>query len=220
MRWLVVMVVLFMARAATAATAPDPSAPPVLPPARPNEGGLGAAQVLLGTGVVVLSEAAMLAGNAQEHADLAVPIVLIGPLIGGFVVCGVGASSKAYEGRCAPAVGGAYVGALLAVPAAFLGCYLNKGSSSGGDNGSPCAAGALVGGSIAYVIGTGVGATVGWHAGKRPRRERARALAALAPPPALTAAPANDAWPELRSRPAASAPQGTPLMLSLLSLRF
>jgi hypothetical protein len=214
MRWLVVVVVvLLVARTAVAAPPPDVR--------RPNESGLGAAQLLLGTGVVLLSELAMLKGADETHADfLAIPVVAIGPLIGGFVVCGIGSASRAYEGRCGPAVGGAYIGALIAIPAGFVGCYVNQGSSGGGDAGSPCAAGAIVAASVAYVIGTGVGACVGWHYGKRPRGERPPAVAAPAPAAIVPEASAADAWPELRARPAASGPQGTRLSLSLLSLRF
>jgi hypothetical protein len=200
----------------------DQQPPPFLGPTesqnrpRPSESGLAAGQIAASSAVVFVGELAMVAAVSHGGvSQLGVPALALGPLLGGLVVCGIGSASTAYQGRCGPAIGGAYIGALLFVPAAFIGCSLDHGS--GGDYGDACLVGAILGGVVGYVIGTSVGATVGWHLGKRPRGERPSALAA---PPTFPVASANDAWPELRGRPAASGPQGTRVSLSLLSLSF
>jgi hypothetical protein len=181
---------------------------------------MAAGQIVAGSLIVFLGEAGMLAAAARtDSSQLVASALALGPLLGGFVVCGVGSSSKVYEGSCGPAIGGAYLGALLAIPAAYIGCSLDRGSG-GPDSGDVCLGGAILGAAAGYVFGTSIGATVGWHLGKRPRGERPPAIAAMAAPATLTGAPASDAWPELRGRPAASAPQGTRVSFSLLSLQF
>jgi hypothetical protein len=181
---------------------------------------MAAGQIAAGSAVVFLGELTMLVAAAKAGASQAiVPALALGPLLGGFVVCGIGSASTAYEGRCGPAIGGAYIGMLLAIPAAYIGCALDRGSG-GPDGDDACLGGAILGAIAGYVIGTSVGATVGWHLGKRPRGARPPAYAPLAPPAPFTVAPASDAWPELRGRPAASGPQGTRVSLSLLSVQF
>jgi hypothetical protein len=100
----------------------------------------------------------------------------LAPALVGLAVCGVG-DSRDYEGRCAPAVGGAYIGgAIGALPGALVGMLaLECGGDHDGNPDPACAAGAVIGGLAGWAIGSVVGATVGWHNGKRPRPGTLRA---------------------------------------------
>jgi len=174
-------------------------APPP-PPSGPPEIGLAFVQTALGTGAMFLGVAAVVVG-ARANATLGGAAILAGPALAGWVVCGLGRTSADYEGSCVAPVVGAYVGALLAIPAAAVGCRLDH--SSGGDNDTGCIGGAIVGFLLGYFVGAPLGATILWHAAKHPR------------------SPDAQAWLDLDRHPADRAPiAGTRLSTTLLALAF
>jgi hypothetical protein len=118
------------------------------------------------------------------YASLGVGALL--PAAVGMAVCGVGTTSKVYDGRCFPTVGGAYIGALGVLPGALVGLLLgcSSGSSSTPSSGDgqtglqgldDCAVGAAVGAALGLTIGTLVGAYNGWRIFKRPKPGTLRA---------------------------------------------
>ena len=138
------------------------------------------------------------------------------PAIGGEAVCAVGRWSRSYDGSCAPAVIGGYLGAI--VLGAGLGLYfvstrVLEFEDDGGTNDEiNFVAGAFVGG----IVGTAIGATIGWHLGKHLRD--AGVTVSLSTPP-LPPPAAMAEWPELRAR-AIAAPTGLAVNLPLLAVRF
>jgi len=179
---------------------PASEAPPVVgPPPVPGrpvshdpDEGLGAKQI--GMGFLTLAATGLLGYGmfvAADHADSetlaygALSLGALAPAGVGIAVCAVGAGSKLYDGRCVPSVGGAYIGALGAIPGTLLGLLAScSGSSSSsspsGDGGDlsgldACIVGTVVGGAIGYTIGTLVGAYSGWHIFKRPKPGTLRA---------------------------------------------
>jgi hypothetical protein len=177
--------------------------------------GLGIAQIFVGsfatfgTALVV----AFIAAGANSG-----PIALVGilatPAVGGLVVCGMGGTSKQYDGDCGPAIGSAYLGALtLGISLAYVGATQFAPNSS--DGGVDSAIGAALGAALGLIVGTAVGATIGWHVSKHPRKQSV--ALALGPPPPPPAALAS--WWDLQARPTAErAP--TSIGVPLLSLRF
>ena len=90
-----------------------------------------AAAGLLGYGVFVAADHA----DSAELAYAALGLGAVAPAGVGIAVCQVGGTGKLYDGRCVPAVGGAYIGALSAIPGVLLGMLASCSSSSnGGDD--------------------------------------------------------------------------------------
>jgi hypothetical protein len=185
--------------------------PPPGPP--PSEGGLGAVQVVTGTlGMLLITFPIVLVASYAGGA-LGVPALLAGPAIGGSIVCAVGRKSAYYEGGCGPAIAGAYLGALTAIPLAYYGCMSDHSDSDFG-----CIGGLLLGFAAGYFVGTAAGATIGWHLGKTPRARIGHAALSAPPPP-----PPADDWPELRRRPAITGlagREGPRVAVPLLALSF
>ncbi len=197
---------------------PAPTPTPAPNPAPAGEGGLMVAQILLGTLATVGTGATttLLFGGLDV-----VPLVYLGlavtPAIGSETVCAVGRWSRSYDGSCAPALVGGYLGAIIA--GGGLGLYLASihalGSGPDGESNDPIAF--LLGAVLGGTVGTAAGATIGWYFGKRLRDE-ARVTVSLSAPP-LPPPAALAAWPELRARPLA-APTGLTVDLPLLAVRF
>ena len=102
------------------------------------------------------------------------------PAAVGMAVCQVGTTSKVYDGRCVPTLGGAYIGALGVLPGLLLGvlagCSSSSSSQSSGDDNSvglegldSCVTNAVIGGALGLTIGTLVGAYSGWRIFRRPK---------------------------------------------------
>lgn len=177
---------------------PARASPPAVEAPRPApadaDAGLGAKQV--GTGFLALLAGGGLGvglfylADREDSSTLAYASLGVGALIPaavGMAVCGVGTTSKLYDGRCVPTVGGAYIGALGVIPGVLLGALLScsSGSSStpsSGDDHSAglegldsCVTGAFVGAALGFTIGTLVGAYNGWRIFKRPKPGTLRA---------------------------------------------
>jgi hypothetical protein len=195
-----------------APAAPLRLAPPPLRREPPSEVGLGALQIVGGTFGMALVAVPIALAAGIGSPSLGVAALLAGPAFGGYMICAMGRSSHYYEGSCAPAIAGAYLGALTAIPLAYWGCMNDHGS---GDDDIGCVGGLLVGFAAGYFIGTAVGATIGWHLGKTPRA-RTREVALSAPPPP----PPSDDWPELRRRPAFAGNQGARVTVPVLAFAF
>jgi hypothetical protein len=173
---------------ALAAEPTDRSAPP-------KDVGIGAMQVVAGTGMAVAS--LVLASQALEEKDhfgLFVGGLALGSAATGLTVCAIGLASTESEGGCGGAILGSEIGSLAALPGAVLGGV----AFSGDDDPYASVGGAMLGFIGGYVIGTVTGATIGWHAAKRPRAGARPALARTAPPAAPS--PPAAAWPELKPR--------------------
>ena len=180
-----------------AALAPRPRPPPAVEAPRPApveaDAALPAKQV--GMGFVALLGAATLGSGlfylADREGSLALGytglgVTLLLPAAVGMAVCQVGTSSKVYDGRCVPTLGGAYIGALGVLPGVLLGALAtcSSSSSSSGTSGDgstglegldDCAVGVVVGGLLGLTIGTLVGAYNGWNIFKRPKAGTLRA---------------------------------------------
>lgn len=176
---------------------PRPSLRPAVAAPQPAlvepDGGLAAKQV--GMGFVALLGASAVASGlfylAEREGSLALGYTGLGvsvlmPAAVGMAVCQVGATSKVYDGRCVPTLGGAYIGALGVLPGGLLGLLLGCSSSSSsqsteGDNSAglegldSCATAIVVGGALGLTIGTLVGAYSGWSIFKRPKPGTLRA---------------------------------------------
>jgi hypothetical protein len=172
-------------RPAVAAPRPAPVDP---------DAGLGAKQV--GMGLLTFIGTAALASGLFYFADregsevlgyTGLGVGLLMPAAIGMAVCEVGTTSKLYDGRCNPTVGGAYIGALGVLPGLLLGALAgcssaSSSSSPSGDGQSAgleglddCAIGAVVGGAFGFAIGTLVGSYSGWRIFKRPKPGTLRA---------------------------------------------
>jgi hypothetical protein len=213
-------------RVATPAPAVPPASArhtwPTRPPPGPvtgssSEGGIGALQVFVGilgtffTGLLVSLVAA-----GTDSSAVALVGVLGTPAVGGLVVCGVGQTSKHYEGGCGPPILGAYLGALgLGLAMAYVGEheFAPSGGSDGDNTGEVI--GIVLGAALGVLVGTAVGATIAWHVSKHPREDSVALAYGPPPPPPAALGP----WADLEARSgAARAPAvvGVPL----LSLRF
>jgi hypothetical protein len=178
--------------------APRPSPRPSVEAPRPApvdpDATLAARQV--GMGFVALLGASALASGlfylADREGSLAVGYTGLGvtvliPAAVGMAVCEVGTTSKTYDGRCVPTLGGAYIGAMGVLPGVLLGglvtCTSSSSSSSqsSGDGSTglegldTCAEGVVIGGILGLTIGTLVGAYSGWRIFKRPKPGTLRA---------------------------------------------
>jgi hypothetical protein len=174
--------------------------PPPVPPRRAGsdpDAGLGGKQV--GVGLLTVVGASLIGAGLIWGADAAdsprfspvlayggAAAVLLAPAGVGIAVCKVGESSKRYDGRCFPSVGGAYIGALGVIPGTVLGALAAcTGSSSAADDNpddhvnlaglDECVTGAAIGGALGYTIGTLIGAYSGWSIFKRPKPGTLRA---------------------------------------------
>lgn len=169
-----------------AAEAPRPAVAAPRAPLVDPDAGLPAKQV--GMGFVALLGASALASGLFYLADregsqalgytgLGVSVLM--PAAVGLAVCEVGTTSKVYDGRCVPAVGGAYIGSLGVIPGLLLGVLVGCSSSSSGDDNSAgldsCITTAFVGAALGLTIGTLVGAYSGWRIFKRPKSGTLRA---------------------------------------------
>ncbi len=111
---------------------PRPSLRPAVAAPQPAlvdpDAGLAAKQV--GMGFVALLGASALASGlfylaeregspALGYTGLGVSVLM--PAAVGMAVCQVGTTSKVYDGRCVPTLGGAYIGALGVLPGLLLG---------------------------------------------------------------------------------------------------
>ena len=127
----------------------------------------------------------------------------------GGIVCAIGNVSTAYDGSCAAAIGGSYLGSLLLIPMAFV--------FNGMGNPNDEVPAAFVGALLGYVVGTTVGAVVGWNVGRvrKPyRRADVARLDALASARGL-------AWREpLRPRGSLLEASESRLTTPLLAFRF
>ncbi len=159
-----------------------------LPPVSPDpDTGLGGKQVAMGLATLavagLLGYGLFVAADRIDSTELAYGALSLGVLAPagvGVAVCKIGEGSKRYDGRCVPAIGGAYIGALGALPGTLLGVLAacSRDSSSSGDDLSgldDCFIGAVVGGALGYTIGTLIGAYAGWTIFKRPKPGTLRA---------------------------------------------
>ena len=176
---------------------PRPSLRPAVAAPQPAlvdpDAGLAAKQV--GMGFVALLGASALASGLFYLAEregspvlgytgLGVSVLM--PAAVGMAVCQVGTTSKVYDGRCVPTLGGAYIGALGVLPGLLLGvlagCSSSSSSQSSGDDNSvglegldSCVTDAIIGGALGLTIGTLVGAYSGWRIFRRPKPGTLRA---------------------------------------------
>lgn len=177
-----------------AADAPRPAVAAPRAPLVDPDAGLGARQVGMGF-VSLLGTAALasglfwLADREDDSPTLVYASLGVGALIPaavGLAVCEVGTTSKVYDGRCVPTIGGAYIGSLGVLPGLLLGvlvgCSSSSSSSTSGDGQSTglegldsCVTTAFIGGALGLTIGTLVGAYNGWRIFKRPKPGTLRA---------------------------------------------
>jgi hypothetical protein len=207
----VVVVVLGVAGSAAAAE-PSPRAatayrlhlaPP--PDDLPSEPGLALGQFAAGAGTAFGGLAVMALGGSATSGALTLPLALGTPALVGLAVCHVGGLSTTYDGSCAPAIGGAVVGALSAIPLALLGFGLDHHQNDEGFSGL---GGALGGALIGWVIVQPLAATLAWRLFKHPRRYVSAAL------------PAAPRLPVAASRPREHASAPGQLTASLVSTAF
>jgi hypothetical protein len=127
-------------------------------PTNPSEPALIVGESILGAltsfgGLVVGGTAFVVAGPGGFLVLLAAPAAT------GGVVCAIGSGSSYFDGQCGAAIGGAYLGSLLAVPTASLFARTSNASDAIG----AVLAGALLG----YIVGSTVGAVVGWNLSRK-----------------------------------------------------
>jgi hypothetical protein len=197
--------------------APPPAPGPPRPETTEAEPGRVIGQIVLGAGAMALTGAVAVGASAATNSPApAFLFLLAGPGLGGWFVCGIGRNSKYYDGRCGAAIGGAYLGALTAVPLAFLfGELCTPSPTSGGDEGInlDCLGAAVLGFAIGYTVGTAVGATIGWQLDKKPRAVPvAQGLPALDAP--------GDDWAALRRHASLSGGRGARVAVPLLAFSF
>jgi hypothetical protein len=127
-------------------------------PENPSEPARIVGESILGAltafGGVILVATASVTGEAGGVIAL-----LAAPAATGGVVCAVGSGSGYFDGSCGAAIGGAYVGSLLAVPMAVL---LSR-------NTSDALTGLIVGAIYGYIFGSAAGAVVGWNVSRTPK---------------------------------------------------
>jgi hypothetical protein len=107
------------------------------------------------------------------------------PLVVGLAVCGVGKLSDYYESRCAPAIVGAYLGALSVVPLAVLGMSLDHKSTADVEG----LGGLLVGALVGWVVVQPLAATAAARLFSPPKTRFRTALPAAFPATRLVRAP-------------------------------
>ncbi len=196
-------VVLFIGSAATAARAQERR--DVQPPA---EAGIVVEQLVVGTATGIFTGFGSLA-LAVDKPAVGIPLVATSGLSGGSV-CVLGQSSEWYEGSCAGPMVGAFVGSLaFGLPVARW--AVNTGEESS----APYLLAALAG-----AVGSGVGATLGWHLTKhrRPGVVVPPSPSDSSSPPVAAAQGPGPAWPEMPVRRLEAAP-GT-VTMPVLALTF
>jgi hypothetical protein len=189
------------------AAAPNPapasaiSPPPAADPPLEFEAGRTAAQYL--SGVLV---AAVGVSLAFESNDSGLVLLAATPALVGGATCLIGRGGQ-HDGACWATILGAYLGAATLYPLAYLG-YLNDDTSSG-PGGEQIYGNAILGAALGWFLVQPLGATLGWHFTRSPRRP----ITAGLPPrtaPRLLQPPRRRDPHALRPAPVAS----------LLSVRF
>lgn len=181
----------------------------------PPEIGIGAGQLLIGTATATAVLAIPFFADGTPAETIAFLALLPGPAAVGGMVCTLGQTSKHYRGNCLPVIGGAYLGALTAIPLAMLGGAAGGRSFDNGDEGGRnYTSGSAIGFIIGYAVGSAVGATIAWH---HYKEENSTWSWLAAPPPPNGAA---ERWPELRWRPVPGARTATAMAVPLLSFTF
>jgi hypothetical protein len=129
--------------------------------APPREIGRSVGQYFAGVGTVL---------GATAVAGVTGPVglvVFVGtPALVGEVVCAVGNGSAHYQGSCAPAIVGAYIGFLSVLPLGVLGTVLFPAANSDVDDG----AGIIFALAVGWLVVEPLAATVAWRLWKQPRR--------------------------------------------------
>lgn len=213
------MLLLTVAGRVAFAQQPATPGPPLLepgavpPPQAPAEAGVvTASQIVLGT----VSGVGAGIGAVALAAGGTVPITvgLVGTaVLSGFTVCVIGSSSRRYEGSCGPPILGSYLGALVVgLPLGLLAAQVKNPDRDGG---SEISLSALLTAAVVASVATGVGATIGWHLGRRVRPRPAK-TGLVGPPPALPAP--RESWPEMPVR--ALTPSQGVISLPVLAFRF
>jgi hypothetical protein len=211
------LVLSLFARSAYAEEA-RPAPAPSLSPSSSWEVPIGTLQVTLGfagTLVAFAPTIAVLGNGTMSTIPAAFVTLLPVPLVTGYIVCGLGRTSHQYGGGCGAPILGAYLGSLSGVPLAYLLCKSRQNQSGSGDEALGCIGGVFFGIVFGESIGGTIGSVIGWQLAKQPRAAGER----LTVPPAPAPARADD-WPELRLRPALSAPPRTSVSIPLLAFAF
>lgn len=167
------------------------------------------------TTMVLVGVSAILASDVGDPAALVGLALVAGPIAAGYVVCRIGRLSPYYDAGCGPAIGGAFLGMLTAIPLGFLTFTICADPYQSDDGDRLCILGAIPGIVAGYVLGTAVGATIGWRVSMK-HRAAGRAVTPSAP----TAPSLADEWPELRRHAAVAGPRGARLTLPLLAFSF
>ena len=180
----------------------------------PPETGIGASQLLIGTATAAVFLALPLFADGSPF-ELASYLGLVGgPAAVAGMVCTFGQTSKHYRGRCGSVIAGAYIGALAALPFAWLGSA-SGGHFDNGDQGKDFTSGPAIGFAIGYAVGAAVGATIAWHRNKEERDLWAHLSAPAAPPGAESQRRTELGW-----RPAPGARAVTAKTVPLLAFTF
>jgi hypothetical protein len=205
--------------------APPPAGAPLSAPVPAStvspaiEGGLAAGQVLLGS----LTAFGFVYGGARwlfTDGELFLVSVALAPAAGAGLICAMGHLSPSYDGGCGSSMIGGYLGALVA--GAGLGILFYDRSpeyDSYGDSFNSKRLAFIGGAALGIIVGTGIGATIGWHLGKHRRRQRDAGVAVGLSAPPLPPPAALADWPELRARTPAPA-GGAVVGIPILALRF
>ena len=132
------------------------------------------------------------------------------------MVCTLGQTSRHYTGGCGPALAGAYLGALAALPLALLGGAAGHTDFHDDEGNTNFSSGSAIGFAIGYALGAAIGATIAWHRAKEKRDVVLPRLAASPPPARADAVP----WAELTGRAGAGARASRGNMMQLLAFTF
>jgi hypothetical protein len=178
---------------------------------------MGVIQVFVGTlGTLFTGILVSLVAAGTNSSPVALVGLLGTPAVGSLVVCGIGKTSKQYDGGCGPPILGGYLGAIaLGIAMGYVGEaeFASSGGSDGDNTGE--VVGIVLGAALGVLVGTAVGATIAWHVSKHPREDSVALAFGPPPPPPAALGP----WADLEARPSAArapAAVGVPL----LSLRF
>jgi hypothetical protein len=214
-------VVLLLPLSGRSALAQQPASatPPVLEPASippqqpPAEVGVTTAQIVTGTVTGLGAGIGAVALTAGGTGPIALGFISTA-VLSGLTICAIGNSSRAYEGGCASPILGSYLGALVVgLPLGLIAAHVTTPDSDGGRE---ISASFLLTAMVAASVGTAVGATIGWHLGRRARRPRA-SVPPLAGPPLDLPSP-RASWPEMAVR--ALAPSPGVVDIPVLAFRF
>jgi hypothetical protein len=164
---LVALAIASPAAFAQAAAAPNPAPasavapPPAVDPPLEFEAGRTAAQYI--GGVLVAAVPFM----GLEDPDTALVVLAATPALVGGATCLIGRAGQ-HDGACWATILGAYLGAATVYPLAYLG-YRND-DTSGGPGGEQYYGNAILGAAIGWFLVQPLGATLGWHFSRSPRR--------------------------------------------------